>query len=306
MTIMSRLRTRVVSRLRRGKKSPTRFAMSRSNGNLWFSEHPVPPMSRQLAEDGHCVIRDVFDAEEIEALRAEILGVYEDEPPDGRPNNDVEPGSDMYRYQVFNRSPLSQKAIAHPAILGTVEPLLGPDCHVISNTSWRNPPRQESRNGCFWHIDAGPHVPLPEGTAWPRKLPFPIFVIATHIYLEPCSMKDGPTGAIPGSHRSGRVPPPGEIWNDDLTFEGRGAEAHIVEAGDVGMFISDVWHRRIPPGEDSTGRFFLQTNYARRDIAQRILTTRELNSVSDAALARAETERERQLLGLHAEYFYDS
>ncbi len=260
----------------------------------------------QLQREGHCILRNVFSAEEIRDLKAEISRTYEQEPPDGRPNSGIEPGGDMFRYQMFNRSALGQEAIAKKEILWVIEPLLGSDCHVISNTAWRNPPDQKSLNGCLWHIDAGPQVPLPWGSRWPEELPFPIFVIATHIYLEPCSVEDGPTGVIPGSHRSGRVPPEDQLRSDSLEFEGRGCELHLVEAGDVGMFVSDVWHRRVPPNKNSTGRFFLQTNYARRDIAQRILTTRELNCVSEEARDRARTPREQQLIGLHAELFYDS
>lgn len=112
----------------------------------------------------------------------------------------------MFRYQMFNRSATCQNAIGHPGILNVLEPLLGDDCHIISNTAWRNPPNQKCNNGQFWHIDAGPHVPLPLGTRWPADIPFPIFVVATHLYLEDCDLVDGPTGAIPGSHRSGRRP----------------------------------------------------------------------------------------------------
>lgn len=280
--------------------------LQRYFGNLAHSGHPLPASSRRLLQDGHLVLRSVFDSAELAALKAEIESIFESEPKDGRPNSDMEPGGDMFRYQMFNRSALCQEAIGRPELLAVVEPLLGDDCHVISNTAWRNPPNQQSRGGCFWHIDAGPHVPLPVGSRWPRHLPFPIFVIATHIYLQSCEMRDGPTGAIPGSHRSGRIPPQEKRWDDDLTFEGRGAEAHIVEAGDVGFFVSDVWHRRIPPQKDGRGRFFLQTNYARRDVAQRILATRDVHCASEEAVARAETTRQQQLIGLHAEYFYDS
>jgi len=71
------------------------------------------------------------------------------------------------------------------------------------------------------------------------------------------------------------------------------------------MFVSDVWHRRLPPTARSTGRFFLQTNYARRDLAQRVLPTSVVNHTTPESRARARTERERSLIGLHPERFYD-
>ena len=76
-------------------------------------------------------------------------------------------------------------------------------------------------------------------------------------------------------------------------------------AGDVALFVSDVWHRRMPCTEEDEGRFFLQAHYGRRDIAQRIRPTAQVNHVSDAALARITSDRERKLLGLHDNFFYD-
>ena len=308
MSRMSRIKSLLKERIKklRPPVPGTAGCLRRTGGNLMLTGIPLPEASLRLRQDGHCILRSVFSEDEIRELRAEVSDIYERDPPDGRPNSSLEEGADMFRYQMFNRSALCQRAIGHPEILAAIEPLLGDDCHVISNTAWRNPAKQKTTNGQYWHVDAGPHVPLPPDSRWPAEIPFPIFVIATHIYLQSCDLDDGPTGAIPGSHRSGRIPTEEEKWDDQLEFEGKGCQAHVVQAGDVGMFISDVWHRRIPPTEGSRGRFFLQTNYARRDIAQRILPTRELNCVSEEAKSRATTLRQQQLIGLHPEYFYDS
>jgi hypothetical protein len=80
----------------------------------------------------------------------------------------------------------------------------------------------------------------------------------------------------------------------------------LAAAGDVGLFVSDAWHRRRAPTARSRGRLFLQTNYGRRDIAQRIRPPGSCHHASAAALARATTERERTLLGLHPPGFYDA
>ena len=71
-----------------------------------------------------------------------------------------------------------------------------------------------------------------------------------------------------------------------------------VEAGDVALFVSDVWHRGMPAGPGGRGRDFLQVHYGRRDIAQRIRTTAEVNHLSPKR-SPATTHRERTLLGLH-------
>jgi ectoine hydroxylase-related dioxygenase (phytanoyl-CoA dioxygenase family) len=249
------------------------------------------------------VLKSVFDSHEVEELAADITRVFEEGPPDGR----ASPTTDhMFRYAMLNRSEPCQRAISHLKILETIEPLLGEDCHVIANTAWRNPATPDGHHGGErWHIDAGPHVPLPSGVTWPSDIPHPVFAIGVHIYLQDCNLPDGPTGVIPGSHLSGRVPPSDRLTDDDLTFNGVGVEPLIASAGDVGLFVSDVWHRRMPTQPGSAGRFFLQVHYGRRDIAQRLETTEHTHQLSTEAIERAVTDRDKTVAGLHKPMFYD-
>ena len=117
-------------------------------------------------------------------------------------------------------------------------------------------------------------------------------------------MADGPTAIVPGSHRSGRMAP----WDGpmDLSYDGRPPVLIEVQAGDVVCFASDVWHRGTPAQEGARGRFFLQVHYGRRDIAQRIRMTVDANQLSPEAIARATTEREKTVIGLHDNFFYDA
>ena len=126
-----------------------------------------------------------------------------------------------------------------------------------------------------------------------------------HIYLQDCPIRCSPTGVIPGSHTSGQVPPADQRDDTELTWDGRGVTPLKTKAGDVAMFVSDIWHRRLPSVEEDTGRFFLQVHYGRRDIAQRLHTTNNSNQISTTARARIQSQREAQLLGLHAPMFYD-
>jgi hypothetical protein len=79
----------------------------------------------------------------------------------------------------------------------------------------------------------------------------------------------------------------------------------IAEAGDAGLFVSDVWRRRMPTLDGDHGRFFLQVHFGRRDIAQRLPPTAERNQLTAEAIARAGSERERRVIGLHPAFFYD-
>ena len=267
---------------------------------------PASAESHQLEAEGYTIIRGLLSAGELGELRDEIAGVFDRDPADHR--NELPPEDrDMFRYAMLNRSAAAQATIAHPGLLEVIEPLLGEDCHVIANTAWRNPAGQPgSHGGQNWHIDAGPHVPLPEGVRWPADIPHPVFAIGVHIYLQDCARVDGPTAVVPGSHRSGRLAPFDQMWDTDLTYDGRPPRVFEVWAGDVVLFVSDVWHRGLPAREGGRGRFFLQAHYARRDIAQRIRTTDEANQVSPEAMERATTDRARSVIGLHAPFFYDA
>ncbi|HEV2530389.1 phytanoyl-CoA dioxygenase family protein [Phenylobacterium sp.] len=266
---------------------------------------PASAESEQLEREGYTIIRGLLSDAEVAELRAEIGEVFARDPPDER--NQLPPEDrDMFRYAMLNRSAAAQAAVAHPRLLSVIEPLLGEDCHVIANTAWRNPAGQPgSHGGQNWHIDAGPHVPLPQGVRWPADIPHPVFALGVHLYLQDCAMEDGPTGVLPGSHLSGRPPPHDRLLDDDLDYDGRRVEPLIAKAGDAGLFVSDIWHRRMPTRDGDHGRFFLQVHYGRRDIAQRILPTAQANQLSPEAIARASTERERRVIGLHPPFFYD-
>jgi len=280
--------------------------LKRVHGYLVLRKDPVGAPSREIEAEGATVLRQVFAPDEVAKLRAEIADVYDRLPPDGRGTRD---DHEPWRYEMLNRSPLAQQAIAHPRILETIEPLLGEDCHVIANTAWRNPadPLEGGRGrmGDAWHVDAGPHVPRPKDVPWDERIPYPVFAIGAHLLLEDCPVECGPTGVLRRSHRSGRLPPPDRLFDANLTYDDEPTRLLTGKAGDVALFTSDVWHRRTPTGPGDRGRFFLQAHYARRDLAQRLRTTEQQNQLSEAAIVRARTDRERRLIGLHPPGFYD-
>lgn len=263
------------------------------------------PIAGQLERDGFAVVPGVFSAAEIDALRTDIDRVFDEYPADQRAERPPEAEA-MFRYEMLNRSAVCQAAIAHRGILDVIEPLIGDDCHVIANTAWRNPANTSANHGGeAWHIDAGPHIPLAHGTQWPVNIPHPVFAIGVHIYLTACGINDGPTGVIPGSHLSGQTPPPDRLFDDNLRWNNTGVKPLLAESGDVGFFVSDVWHRRMRTQPGDRGRFFLQAHYGRRDIAQRLHTTEQSNQLSHDAISRANSEREKSLIGLHKPFFYD-
>lgn len=270
--------------------------ITRKNGCLQVRSELAPMASEQLERDGYTIIRGVLTSAEVSALSAEISAAFETSGIDRERD-----AHDEWRYGMLNRSPLSQEAIGKREILDVIEPLLGEDCHVIANTAWRN---RIGHTGGSWHIDTGPHVPRKAGVPWPDDIPYPVFAIGVHIFLKACSGHAGPTAVLPGSHRSGLAPPRDRRDDPELRYDEREPVMLIASAGDAAMFVSDIWHRgtAAAPGHD---RFFLQCHYGRRDLAQRIRTTGEVNHLSLEAILRTKTERERTLIGLHAPRFYD-
>jgi ectoine hydroxylase-related dioxygenase (phytanoyl-CoA dioxygenase family) len=258
----------------------------------------APEASVQLERDGYALLPGVFGAAAIAEMRREVDEVFETYPAER-----VRGDKNEFRYEMFNRSAACQAAMMHPATLAVVEPLLGDDCHVIANTAWRNPAEFP---GGPWHCDAGPHVPRPADVPWDDRIPYPIFAVATHIYLQDCALADGPTAVVPGSHRSGRLAPFDLMQRDDISYDGRPPVVLEAAAGDVVLFVSDAWHRGVPARPGGRGRYFLQVHYGRRDIAQRVRLTDDVHHASPEAAARATTDRARSLIGLHAPFFYDA
>jgi hypothetical protein len=269
----------------------------RLGGNLTLRSGEAPPASAQLERDGYAVLRGALAPALVDRLVREIDEAFEREPPErGRPDRAE------FRYEMLNRSAACQEAVGHPAVLAAIEPLLGDDCHVIANTAWRNPP---SFGGGPWHCDAGPHVPRPEGVPWDERIPYPVFALGAHLYLRDCPLACGPTAVVPGSHRSGRLPPRERLMDETLDYDGRAPAVLEARAGDVALFVSDAWHRGLPAQPGGSGRLFLQAHYARRDVAQRIRKTADAHHLSSEAIARIRSPREKKLLGLHDPFFYD-
>ena len=277
--------------------------------HLHYNRHREEPASADahaLEQEGHALLRGVFDADQVASLRADVDRVFREHAPDGRVGALEPPRSEMFRYEMFNRSPLVQAALETRRVLDAVEPLLGEDCHVIANTAWRNPAdRASAPDGQQWHVDGGPHVVRPPGVPWPDEIPYPVFVVTAQLYLQDVRLEDGPTAILPGSHRSGGLPPHERMWDLYLTYEGRGAEVHTASAGDVTLFVSDTWHRRMPQHEGTRGRDFVQCIYARREIAPRVHPSERCSAAAPEARERARTLRQRQLIGLHEPCFYD-
>lgn len=194
---------------------------------------------------------------------------------------------------VFNRDPGWLAYLDRPGVIDLMEAALGGDCHVIGQTAWRCHP---GFVGAELHTD---YVPLELPEQWLAEPGFrlPMHVCTVHFFLDDIGPELAPTCIVPGSHRSGRPPRPGEH-----TWHGRAAEPVLCEAGDALVFRSDVWHSGSRNRSERT-RYLLQVHYGRRMVAQKFspyLTWR-----FDPLILTACSPRQRRLLGEHEPAEYD-
>jgi len=94
----------------------------------------------------------------------------------------------------------------------------------------------------------------------------PCFVVTAMYYLNDVPMELGPTQIVPGSHRSGALPPTSP---DQLACDGAGPVSLVARAGDCVVLNGQTWHRGATNRSDHH-RIVLQVTYGKRFISQRI------------------------------------
>jgi ectoine hydroxylase-related dioxygenase (phytanoyl-CoA dioxygenase family) len=112
-------------------------------------------------------------------------------------------------------------------------------------------------------------------------------------YLTDVPMELGPTQIVPGSHRSGRLPPRS---GDELVWDGRGYVSLLARAGDCVVLNGQTWHRGAT-NRSGHHRIVLQVSYGRRYISQRFWPFVNFSLPEDVWASAP--PRRRRLLGEH-------
>ena len=256
-----------------------------------FSPEKTREVLATYNREGCVLIPDVLGAGEVAAFQAAVDRVYDD--PRARETDT------LYGYvavRLFEWDNLFRDALVREPIIGLMEALLGPDCHLIANNVVRNSPGNAID---FFHVDERLLFPLPESV--PRF--DPRMTIPTHSMNVQMPLTDleaveyGPTEYVPDSHYSGR--PPDDKY--DPTWEGRKAAAILCKAGDIYFQHAQVWHRGAPNTSDRT-RYLLQQSYGTRVFSQRFFPFLNYR-MPDHVLAGA-SERLLRVLGKHPKGAY--
>ena len=195
---------------------------------------------------------------------------------------------------VFNREPFWLPFLDLPGVIELAEAALGPDCHIIGQTAWRNRP---GFIGGELHADYLA-MNLPEHLLADPAFELPMQVCTAHLYLDDIDANLCPTLVIPSSHRAGRKPGPGETH-----WHGRAAEPVLCKAGNVLFFRSDLWHAGSRNRTTDRSRYLLQMHYGRRMVAQKF--SPYLAFRFNPEVLAAATPRQRRLLGEHEPAEYD-
>ena len=166
---------------------------------------------------------------------------------------------------------------------------MGNDCHVIGMTGWITGP---GRTDQALHADYQP-LEVAEELLVSKRVQIPVFVSTAHYYLDDTTEELGPTKFIPGSHLAGRAP----VKDVDTNWRGKEPQSALVQAGDVVVFRSDVWHQGSANTTAGQGRYLLQVHYGRKFVHK--FYTPYMNFCFAPDILAQASPRQRRLMGDH-------
>lgn len=207
-------------------------------------------MAAAYARDGYIVEPDLFDAAEVDALKAETAAICRGERGRIFGMEDVTPAPDgtddalmagvLAVHFPHKRSEPMLEAMSHPRIVDVLRTLIGPDVKSMQSMLFV---KHAGKPGQPWHQDEF-FIPTRD-----RSL------LGCWIALDDATVDNGCLWVHPGSHRPGVLYPMAECHdgrfdhNDEahgFPFEREGGVPVEMKAGSVLFFNGYLLHRSLP------------------------------------------------------------
>jgi hypothetical protein len=175
---------------------------------------------QQLREDGFAIFPGLISEDEVACYTQRVEELFALEGERSGSEFKQEPGTRRLANCV-DKGRIFEKAIENPVVLKSVEAVLGPDFKLSSfNVRSANP---QSNCGQPLHADSG--ALADEKGYW---------VCNSVWMLDDFTESNGALRVVPGSHRWGRLPAPGEQADGELLVTGK--------AGTVVVMNAHMWH----------------------------------------------------------------
>ena len=230
-----------------------------------FSDAETKQILAQFQQDGYCDFGPLLEADEVEALRSDLQGKWDD-PRMHEAELDQIRGTSLMR--MFEYSTAFRDLIVREPFASLAEAILGEDCHCMSQNALVTPPKADAiaDGPGGWHVDDLVHFPLPPHV--PRhdpSVPLPCFVMQIFAPLTDVEeIIHGPTQVVPGSHHAGRSPQE----QDHPAFDGKGPHSFLTKKRHAYLFNNQMWHRGAPNVSDRP-RLMGGVTYSRRFVSQK-------------------------------------
>lgn len=195
MTAMSRERDRTQDPY--PSRLPEERFLPRPDKTVWSQWRPDAPLTAQQADqfdrDGFLILKDLFSAEEVEALMAESAALRSGERDLMDGSVITEPGSDEVRtvFKLPEQSPLFHRLARDRRLAGIASFLLGDDVYV--HQSRLNYKPGFTGKEFYWHSDF---------ETWHAEDGMPrMRAVSASLLLTDNDALNGPLMLMPGSHK---------------------------------------------------------------------------------------------------------
>ena len=216
--------------------------------------------ARQLDEQGWLVLPAVMDAAWLTDLRETSQRLLEFEGTKAGAEFRQEPGSDRLA-NLVDKGACFERLVSHPLLLQAVERVLGPDWKLSSLNYRAAEPFSDSAQPL--HCDMGL---LPDAQGY--------CVFNSIWMLDDFTPDNGPTRAVPGSHRSGALPPASHPQEKII----------LGRAGDVILMNAHCWHggtaNRTAHARRSLHGFFVRGDQPQQQYQKRLLRPETIATLS--------------------------